>query len=461
MEAISLPEDNLAHTIFFSHKQQDEPVTKEIISILRSHTENVQCFISEDIEKGTNWRKAIAEHLALSSFLILVFSDPEEDWGWCLYETGFFDALSQIPSATQSRRIYCLHNPSTTPPSPIADLQAISANTKDITLWLKEIFELTNQANEGFKKEIPKLSERISALFVQSHKQVYSAKSLDLIFKCSLQTSPDDLPDDAIIQGDASLMDEIFCTENKTIDWKSAKLKIGQFPSSSETNFRTLKEISRAACCICSGNRVPTIQGTLFVGEGPKRYRPIISHAKEISFKTFNCQILLVEEVGGPLQNVDKDLRVLLTTIRMAVRIRWEIVRQFASIVRESAQIDPLKLRFDLQTSLNNIFSEAEFRGSYSPGDVLTAFDSKEDQAKMADMIEKSKITFANLWRGIGFSDPMETFGDVSSQPFVAEDVALLDNGLAELSRMNGDFLKMAVVRADALIQKELGDSNG
>ncbi len=84
-----------AHRIFFSHRHRDEPVTKEIISILHRHTENVRCFISEHIERGAKWRSAIAEQLKLSGFLVLVFTDPEEDWGWCLYETGFFDALSQ------------------------------------------------------------------------------------------------------------------------------------------------------------------------------------------------------------------------------------------------------------------------------------------------------------------------------------------------------------------------------
>jgi hypothetical protein len=93
-----------AHRIFFSHRHRDEPVTKEIISILHRHTENVRCFISEHIERGAKWRSAIAEQLKLSGFLVLVFTDPEEDWGWCLYETGFFDALSQLPGET--RRIY-------------------------------------------------------------------------------------------------------------------------------------------------------------------------------------------------------------------------------------------------------------------------------------------------------------------------------------------------------------------
>ena len=458
MDAVSISQSTPTHTIFFSHKHHDEPVTKGIISLLRRHTENVQCFVSEDIEKGTNWRRAIAEHLALSGFLVLIFSDPEEDWGWCLYETGFFDALSRIPSADLMRRIYCLHNPSTTPPSPISDLQAVPATTKDIKQWLEEIFEHTKQTKREFRDDIPKLAEDICGLFVQERKPIYSAQSICLTVRRDLLKSAEDLPDDTLIRGEAGVIDELFGTKSDTIDWKSAKKKIGQSPNSSETNFRTLKEISRAAYAICNDNRVPTIQGTLFVGQGPKRYRTAISHAKEVAHGVVNCEIMLIEEVGGPLQNVNRDIGVLLITIRMAARIRWEIVRPFASKVRYLAKIDPRKLRFDLQTCLNNIFSEVEFRGSYSPADVWTAFESEEDKAQMLEMIANSKGVFETIWRSVGFSDVSDTFGEVAPQPFDERDIALLDKGLAELAKMNSNFLKMAVVRADVLIQQELSN---
>ena len=219
------------------------------------------------------------------------------------------------------RRIYCLHNPSTTPPSPISDLQAVPATTKDIKQWLEEIFEHTKQTKREFREDIPKLAEDICGLFVQERKPIYSAQSISLTVRRDLLKSAEDLPDDTLIRGEASVIDELFGTKSDTIDWKSAKKKIGQSPNSSETNFRTLKEISRAAYAICNDNRVPTIQGTLFVGQGPKRYRTAISHAKEVAHGVVNCEIMLIEEVGGPLQNVNRDIGVLLITIRMAARM--------------------------------------------------------------------------------------------------------------------------------------------
>ena len=101
---------NERYSVFFSHKVNNSGVTKALKDLLDSHTEHVDFHISEQIEKGTAWRKAIADLLNRANFLVLVFTDPNENWDWCLYETGFFGALSQSESR---RRIWCLHNAST------------------------------------------------------------------------------------------------------------------------------------------------------------------------------------------------------------------------------------------------------------------------------------------------------------------------------------------------------------
>jgi hypothetical protein len=316
------------YKIFFSHKVEDQKVAHAIIDLIDRHTERVRCFMSQNIEKGTNWRQTIAEQLTLSSFLVLVFTDPNEDWAWCLYETGFFDALTRT-NTSPTRRIYCLHHSSNPPPSSIADLQTVPAKIEDVSQWLKELFNHTLQTKEVFRGDIPQVASQICELFGRERKPIYSAKSVEITVKCSSLKSPDDLPEDTIIEGDQLLMGEVFGTNTGNINWKSAKERFAKFPSSSEANLNAFKEISNALYRIHNNSRVRPIQGTIFVEQGPKRYRPVISYAKELSIDLISCEILLIEEVGGPLQNVDKRLGALLTGIRMAVRIRWEIIRPF------------------------------------------------------------------------------------------------------------------------------------
>ena len=163
----------LDHTAFFRHKLKDEPVTKSICSILQRHTEGVAFFCSADVEKGANWHLAIAEYLTRSSFLVLVSTDTKEDWGWCLYEIGFFDALTRIPGGAQTRRIYCLHSPAATIPSPIVDLQQVPAIAQNVSRWLEEIFDYTNQTKREFREDISTMGNRISRLLAGDQKNVY------------------------------------------------------------------------------------------------------------------------------------------------------------------------------------------------------------------------------------------------------------------------------------------------
>jgi hypothetical protein len=448
------------YTVFFSHRFKDKHVAHSIKELLTNHTANVEYFVSEDIEKGENWRRAITEQLHNSRFLVLVFTDPDEDWSWCLYETGFFDALARADK-TQTRRIHCLHHPNTGPPKPIADLQTVPATPEDVTKWLTYLFDETQQNKTPFRDdhEIPQLANEICRFFESGRRPLYSAKSVNIEVDCRLLGSPDDLPANSTVQGDFGLMAELFGAHTGTLDWSSVKNRFERFPNSSEVNLNALKEISRALYSISRNIRVLPLQSTIFVEQGPKRYRPVISYAKELYTGRISCEILLIEEVGGPLQNVDKRLGALLTALRMAIRIRWEIVRPFVvkSNVRILSDINARKLRFDLQTCFNNIFIEAEFRGNFSPSDVWAAFETDADKNKFENMIKDWDKLYQKIWKSIGFSHVRETYGEVSAQAFSNEDIRSLVDGMRELEKMNRDFLDMAVARAKSLVHEELG----
>ena len=217
---------------------------------------------------------------------------------------------------------------------------------------------------------------------------------------CLQLTSPDDLPEGTTIGGDQRLMEELFGKSN--IDWKSAKKRFQQFPNSVHVNLNTLKELSRAIYAIYKHNILHSVQGIIFVEQGPKRYRPVIVRVKELTKGRIGCEIMFIEDAGGQLQNVDKVLGALLTSIRSAVRIRWEIVRPFVSSVRTEAKISSSKLRFDLQTCFNNVFLEAEFRGHFAPKDLVNAFERPADKAKvlaiMAEFERNLSRNLASYW---------------------------------------------------------------
>jgi hypothetical protein len=438
--------------LFFSHKVNDETVTSLLIELLRKHTENVGFFISEKIRKGEDWRKAIGDHLSRANHLVLVFTDPHENWGWCLYESGFFDALKEV--SKPSSRIWCLHHVSTTRPSPLSHLQSIPADPPRVEEWLLELFEESGQPKERYLK-IPQLAKDICKLF-SDQKPIYSQRSIKISANPTL-LSPDDLPDDATVEGDARLMEELFGTLERKTDWKSIKERFRKFRNSADANLATLKEVANAIYCVSKRIIGHPTQGIIFVAQGPKRYRPILISAKEATKDQIDCDFMFVEEAGGKLQNIPKPSEALLTAIRMAVRIRWEIVRPFASDVRRQAGDDPYKLRGDLQTCFNNVFLEAGYRGNFSKGDLLDAFEG-QDKEKLEDIMKRWDENYPKIWSGIGFKDMKEemTFEEVSEEPMTPEDLSVLESALQEVERLNRDFLAMAVARGELLIRSEL-----
>jgi len=238
------------------------------------------------------------------------------------------------------------------------------------------LFEHTHQRKQVFWDAIPDLAKKICDLFVADQKPIYQQRSLNVEVNCALMATPDDLPGNATIEGEGRLIQELFGSFDTKIDWSGIKQRFGRFPNSVDVNMNTLKEMSRAIWGLYNGNPVRPVQGIIFVDQGPKRYRPIVNRVRALTKDRISCEILLIEEVGGQLQNVDRPLGALLTGTRMAVRIRWEIIRPFAANVRRLARLNARKLRFDLQTCFNNIFLEAEFRGNFSPEDVVNAFES-------------------------------------------------------------------------------------
>ena len=86
----------------------------------------------------------------------------------------------------------------------------------------------------------------------------------------------------------------------------------------------------------------------------------------------------------------------------------------------------------------------------------MNAFESDE-QDRIITIRDRFDKICPDIWKGIGFSNATETFGEVSDQPVTKDDLALLETGLRELRKLNEEFLSIAATRAEALIKHELG----
>src|SRR5262252_43451 len=136
------PSEARTNLIFVSHKSTDKNLAQSIVTLLKSTMDNVRFFLSENIEKGDEWRTAIATALKDTDFLLLVYTDATQDWSWCLYEAILFEEIVRRPDPAH-RKLYCIHLPGSPPPDPLQNLQTIAATNDDIATWLANFYQAT------------------------------------------------------------------------------------------------------------------------------------------------------------------------------------------------------------------------------------------------------------------------------------------------------------------------------
>ena len=77
--------------VFISHKAKDELAAEAIRKALKMRGGNsLEIFVSERIKAGSQWSEEIWKSLKRADWLLLLYTDPSQEWDWCLFEAGFF-----------------------------------------------------------------------------------------------------------------------------------------------------------------------------------------------------------------------------------------------------------------------------------------------------------------------------------------------------------------------------------
>jgi hypothetical protein len=129
--------------IFLSHKLGDSERNARTVagSLALFGGPNVKVICSANFERGVEWEPKIREGLAKAHWLILLYTGPNVEWDWCLYETGFFRALMEDGKSGKSdRRLICLHDPAHPVPAPLRGLTSVPAHEDKVMGLFEEIY---------------------------------------------------------------------------------------------------------------------------------------------------------------------------------------------------------------------------------------------------------------------------------------------------------------------------------
>ncbi|MFZ0241053.1 MAG: TIR domain-containing protein [Desulfobacterales bacterium] len=324
-------------SVFFSYKKKDECAAKAVVKLLRENSaEKLRIAYQADITKnivGQEWRTWIHTNVRQSNWFVLLLPDPSEDWDWCLFETGLFEA-----QRTSADRLICLHHPETSIPDPIKDYHAVKADSGEVEEFLRMIFVEENPIpgmkplNKSIEKEIPRLAQEIVDAIIPPCKIFRQTYEPWIELKC---VNAADLKDQDDL--DKALISK---SNDKALDLFDFELKpdtLGDLRSGlpkARVDGRWCKELLHVIRRLAGGRKFYPIQAVFQTNEG-KIYRPVLCAVDRLGGENgpiATYHVTFTEEVSA-IDGTAMPERVagLASLLRFVFRFRWEVLEKFGT----------------------------------------------------------------------------------------------------------------------------------
>ena len=127
--------------IFISHKMPtDTPLAEAIGKNLALYSGNqVKVTHAGQFRYGEQWRQRIEQELDEADWLILLYTDPDEDWGFCLYECGYFRHIMENDKGNTKRLItFCRRQGQIN--DALEEFNALVVDEKSVYTLLEDIY---------------------------------------------------------------------------------------------------------------------------------------------------------------------------------------------------------------------------------------------------------------------------------------------------------------------------------
>jgi len=434
-------------SIFFSYKKKDESAAKEVVGILRKLSAEklkitYQAEFTNDIA-GKKWRDQIQKAVKEANWFILLLPDPSDDWDWCLYETGLFEA-----QFTMGDRLICLHHPDTEVPNPIEGYHAVAATVPEVEKFLRMIM-IAEHPIPGLSA-INRAIEPDITLYAQSIVKAIRAPqkiTVHEIFEPSVEIkidSPMNLDDwesidqARIIAANRAAL-ELFGFYQKPVTWMDL---INEVINIDSNDNRWREELFHVIGRIGTGRMFDPVQAVFKIANG-KIYRPVVCaidrDGKNGPINAYH--ITFTEEVGtiDPVNIPHRlmSLVTLVTLVRFTFRFRWEVLEKYKSGGMTEDDVE----RMD--NAMRRIKADAESRGISREDDVISLFTA--DKAKYISEMYTEWYKYKN--------------DDGSGELDLAianKDTQTIQRILNNLLTMNQEFLEMASDRFSEMVSSNI-----
>lgn len=426
--------------IFFSYKYKERKAADSIVALLRQYGgRNLKISYMGDFAGdivGKNWRNHISSEVRKANWFVLLLPNPGEDWDWCLFETGLFEA-----QYTSADRLICLHHPDIKLPDPIKDYKDISAVSVDVEKFLHMVFVDDNAVfgleaiSPNIENKIPDIAREIVNAIVPPvkplHRDIFEPW-VELSFpNAKDMTKKEDLDDAQVLSANLSALDLFgFAVPPKTF----GDLRSG-LPDSSTGDHRWLNELFHVIRRIAGGRKFFPIQAVLQKWNGVM-YRPVLCAVdrkyKDGPIKAYH--VTFAEEVSHVDDSaIPRHVSELATILRFTFRFRWEVLEKFGR--KDLTDEDVIRV----ENAIKRIRKDWESRGMSADDSFIRLF-APDEAKRIAELL--------SYWRtkkneeGTGELDIAIDKGDLQTVSTI----------LKEFIPYNQEFVEMAASRFAELV---------
>jgi len=316
--------------IFLSHKaDRDREAAREIKAALEDAGEGDVCvFLSSDIPASAEWLKEIQIALNSSQMMILLYTDPIENWDWCLWESGYFGSrIQNDPSLIFT----CLAPAGVSAPPPLLTRQITKGIPAEINKFVEQLFLKTPlQLNPSlFTKEKSKKLERVNS-------QLYAAVGIrpehadyPMTIQVEIVVHPEKKLSERSIRSSARFFSSdmralaIFglSEPGKRYTWKDIRVRL-------EHPELGIPGLTRALCDAALGAASPRLLPMFKPIEGGRVVRPMLGRKTALRGGGLRFNLILAEMPASFDTNDRSHKAKLFHLLSLCRTLDWKVVQE-------------------------------------------------------------------------------------------------------------------------------------
>jgi hypothetical protein len=127
-------------SMFITHKMPtDTPLSRDLGALISMYAgSGMEIKHAGDFPKGEDWKDRIKDEIERADILLFLFTSPDEDWEFCLWEAGYFEGTMKLSG--KPKLLVTLCRDASQINSALERFNAVVANSENVFGFLSDIY---------------------------------------------------------------------------------------------------------------------------------------------------------------------------------------------------------------------------------------------------------------------------------------------------------------------------------